>query len=87
MDLSKLHLRCQQINKCIGQGQGTVAGTRATELAKEGDSFMFDNQGATEALPCHREWAVVGQDFQDVGCANLRRKHMALQWILGPRVL
>ena len=60
-----------------------VVATMALELAKEGDSIAFDNQGATKAIPHSPGRVVPNQDFQGIGYTKMVRKNLSMHLVPG----
>ena len=65
----------------------TIAYALASELAREGDEVILDNQGVVKATPTKRRGAVKDQDYRDIGYHNALTKCLTLRWTPGHRKL
>ena len=65
----------------------TIACALASELAREGDEIILDNQGVVKAAPMKRERVVTDQDFRDIGYHNASTKRLTIRRTPGHRTL
>ena len=65
----------------------TVACALASELAREGDEVILDNQGVVKATPTKRRGVVKDQDYRDIGHPNASTKCLTIRWTPGHRKL
>ena len=65
----------------------TIACALASELAREGDEIILDNQGMAKATPLKRKGVVKDQDFRDIGYHNASTKRLTIRWTPGHRTL
>ena len=57
----------------------TIACAVASELAREGDEIILDNQGVVNATPMKQKGVVKDQDYRDIGYHNASPGHRTLE--------
>ena len=65
----------------------TIACALASELAREGDEVIIDNQGVVKATPMKRRGVVKDQDYRDIGYHNALTKSLTIRWTPGHKKL
>ena len=57
----------------------TIASALASELAREGDKIILNNQGVGNAGPMKRKGVVKDQDYRNIVCHNASTKRLTIR--------